>query len=370
MSFVAAAASVGTWAGLSGTAAVIGGGAMIGAGVGGAYSALTGDGNILDSMLTGATIGGLGGWGLGAAGVGGAATGTAGATGAAGGAGALGTAGEAAAAANTPAVAAYGGGQGVSPVVAQMASGEGAASAAGATNPSWWGSLSGKEKLGYGLGATTLLGLLGGQPKGVGVQGEKGDIRPYEFERTRAEPPAGQSAYFKPIEYDMYGRTTAPIDTSEKTYFTDKYTPLPTYKAAMGGEVPPHLENMAPGGLAALQGARSGYSPMTTQQGDIPQFAIGGMLGGYSDGGQLLKGPGDGVSDSIPASINQKQPARLADGEFVVPARIVSELGNGSTDAGAKRLYEMMDRVQSSRKKTIGKGKVAVDSKAKKYLPA
>jgi hypothetical protein len=93
-------------------------------------------------------------------------------------------------------------------------------------------------------------------------------------------------------------------------------------------------------------------------------------LGSYSDGGQLLKGPGDGVSDSIPAQIGARQPARLADGEFVVPARIVSELGNGSTDAGAKQLYAMMDRIQKNRKKTVGKGKVAVDSKARKLLPA
>jgi hypothetical protein len=101
-------------------------------------------------------------------------------------------------------------------------------------------------------------------------------------------------------------------------------------------------------------------------------FAAGGIssLGSYSDGGQLLKGPGDGVSDSIPAQIGAKQPARLADGEFVVPARIVSELGNGSTDAGAKRLYDMMDRVQNNRKKSIGKGKVAVDAKSRNHLPA
>ena len=93
-------------------------------------------------------------------------------------------------------------------------------------------------------------------------------------------------------------------------------------------------------------------------------------LGGYSDGGRLLRGPGDGVSDSIPATIGHKQPARLADGEFVVPARIVSELGNGSTEAGARKLYAMMDRVQAARKKTIGKDKVAHNSKAEKYLPA
>ena len=93
-------------------------------------------------------------------------------------------------------------------------------------------------------------------------------------------------------------------------------------------------------------------------------------LGDYSDGGRLLKGPGDGVSDSIPAMIGRKQPARLADGEFVVPARIVSELGNGSTNAGARKLYAMMDRIQRARGKTVGKGKVAKNSKAEKYLPA
>jgi hypothetical protein len=103
-------------------------------------------------------------------------------------------------------------------------------------------------------------------------------------------------------------------------------------------------------------------------------MARGGMadgnLGGYSDGGRLLRGPGDGVSDSIPATIGNKQPARLADGEFVVPARIVSEIGNGSTEAGARKLYAMMDRVQKARGKTVGKGKVAKNTRADKYLPA
>jgi hypothetical protein len=100
------------------------------------------------------------------------------------------------------------------------------------------------------------------------------------------------------------------------------------------------------------------------------RFARGGIshLGDYSDGGRLLKGPGDGVSDSIPATIANKQPARLADNEFVIPARIVSEIGNGSTDAGARKLYQMMDRVQRRRGKTVGKNKVAVDSKAHKEV--
>jgi hypothetical protein len=93
-------------------------------------------------------------------------------------------------------------------------------------------------------------------------------------------------------------------------------------------------------------------------------------LGSYSDGGRLLKGPGDGVSDDIPATIGHGQPARLADGEFVIPARIVSEIGNGSTDAGARELYKMMDRIQAGRRKTVGKDQVAKNSKAVRHLPA
>lgn len=116
--------------------------------------------------------------------------------------------------------------------------------------------------------------------------------------------------------------------------------------------------------LKAAQAAQQ--APTAMASGGIAGY----NLGGYSDGGRLLRGPGDGVSDSIPASIGDRQPARLADGEFVVPARIVSELGNGSTEAGARKLYAMMDRVQRARNKTVGKGKVAVNSRADKMLPA
>jgi hypothetical protein len=100
-------------------------------------------------------------------------------------------------------------------------------------------------------------------------------------------------------------------------------------------------------------------------------FAQGGVSGGfnlgsYSDGGRLLKGPGDGMSDNIPATIAHKQPARLADGEFVVPADVVSHLGNGSTDAGAKRLYAMMDKVRQAR---TGSKKQGKEIKADRFVP-
>jgi hypothetical protein len=144
---------------------------------------------------------------------------------------------------------------------------------------------------------------------------------------------------------------------------------------AMGGDIGASYPSPDDGGVldkSSMVGAHQtvNMAPHYPMQGRYQGYAGGGHLGDYSDGGRLLKGPGDGVSDDIPAQIGRRQPARLADGEFVVPARIVSELGNGSTDAGAKRLYAMMDRVQSNRRKSVGKGKVAVDSKAYRNLPA
>ena len=152
------------------------------------------------------------------------------------------------------------------------------------------------------------------------------------------------------------------------------------YQAAMG----PNMLARRPGSGGVTYFSPMQYSPVgsfTTTAPEAPventaveQAAGGGLmgggisdLGGYSDGGRLLRGPGDGVSDSIPASINNKQPARLADGEFVVPARIVSELGNGSTEAGARKLYAMMDRIQKSRRKAKN---IAANTRADKHLPA
>ena len=151
-------------------------------------------------------------------------------------------------------------------------------------------------------------------------------------------------------------------------YKTGSYTrQAPGYRAAQT-VTPPRA--MAAGGPIEEMSNQNRAETMMVNGGQM--LARGGIshLGDYSDGGRLLKGPGDGVSDSIPATIANKRPARLADGEFVVPARIVSELGNGSTEAGARKLYAMMDRVQKARKKSIGKNRVAVNSRAEKLLPA
>ena len=202
---------------------------------------------------------------------------------------------------------------------------------------------------------------------------------------------------------DPYGR--------EQTYFDHRYTyaaaggTMDSGSASDGDTAEPYVptrysydpmaqrfSEIAPvlpqTGQATDSTASGGVAKQALSQAEAPQrysynaanqqytkLATGGIsdaytLGGYSDGGRLLRGPGDGVSDSIPAVIGKKQPARLADGEFVVPARIVSEIGNGSTEAGARKLYAMMDRIQKARSKTVGKGKIAKNSRAEQYLPA
>ena len=97
-------------------------------------------------------------------------------------------------------------------------------------------------------------------------------------------------------------------------------------------------------------------------------YAMGGPIAFARGGHQgYLDGDGDGMSDSIPATIEGKQPARLADGEFVIPADVVSHIGNGSSKAGSKRLYSMLDRVRKARVGTTKQGK---QIKPEKYMPA
>jgi hypothetical protein len=99
-------------------------------------------------------------------------------------------------------------------------------------------------------------------------------------------------------------------------------------------------------------------------------YAEGGNAGvpEYAAGGKFLRGGGDGMSDSIPAMIHGEKPqqAALADGEFVIPADVVSHLGNGSSEAGSRKLYDMMDKIRMARtgKKAQGK-KINPD----KFLP-
>ena len=161
----------------------------------------------------------------------------------------------------------------------------------------------------------------------------------------------------------------------EGDYSTQNYLRSPAYQSFMKtlpdmqtADVQQSRYGFEPGSGSMVGSRDQAYEQWAGK--NLPKMAAGGgisTLGGYSDGGRMLRGPGDGVSDSIPATIGGKQPARLADGEFVVPARIVSEIGNGSSEAGARKLYAMMDRIQNARKKSIKN--VAANTKADKYLP-
>lgn len=127
-----------------------------------------------------------------------------------------------------------------------------------------------------------------------------------------------------------------------------------TVRRAMGGSILHAKDAMNPmGGAPAAH-----YGLASLEKGGATEDA---PIEGYLDG------PGDGMSDSIKATIDGKQPARLADGEFVIPADVVSHLGNGSSKAGAKMLYAMMDRIRHAR---TGNRKQGKEINAEKFLPA
>jgi hypothetical protein len=173
---------------------------------------------------------------------------------------------------------------------------------------------------------------------------------------------APQGAEIKPEVYQQeYQMQQAPMAEYNPNAASPAAMPVasPSYDSMMQGVAPQDFSRV--------------FSQVTGQAPQAPQMASGGTagysLGGYAAGGnpRLLKGPGDGMSDNIPAMIGNRQPARLADGEFVVPADVVSHLGNGSTDAGAKHLYAMMDKVRTARTGKKAQGK---QIKPQKYMPA
>ena len=182
-------------------------------------------------------------------------------------------------------------------------------------------------------------------------------------------PPPEKSDYagpYKPVERTAQFQIgpQAYTDTSEFQYFNDvnPYPGVVPYKAAAGG-----LMGLAGGGSYDDEAGQDGYADggevgtrMATPDMDAiqnyvqsisrpqeQQMAMGGMTS-LARGGNYLDGPGDGLSDSIHATIGNNQPARLADGEFVISADVVSDIGGGSSKAGAKKLHAMMDRVRQS----------------------
>jgi hypothetical protein len=192
-----------------------------------------------------------------------------------------------------------------------------------------------------------------------------------------APPPApAQTVGYTP---SMVGTSSA-LDTSEKTYTAPTAQTLappapPTPSNVVLGPLPAEryrIFKFAEGGIASLKsgGLREGAFI-------VPADVISHLGNGSSEAGMRIvqerlkgrpiKGPGDGMSDSIPTTIAGKQPARVANEEAEIPPEVVAALGGGSLEAGAKKLYEMMDKIRQDR---TGKKKQAPAVKADKYMPA
>jgi hypothetical protein len=293
------------------------------------------------------------------------------------------------------------------------------ANAAGPGNITGMAPALSNTKLGFIAGSGALSGMMDAERKQFGVPGEEDYVSSFDPSKfQRSEPTYAPGSVYVP-EYRDY-KTAAeggimrlanggpvermsqmntamnpqgglyPMGMIDKTqYATPTQRPV---SAELVTDAPAYERSnpmlMAEGGIAGmLEDAKNqGLTPEAYQQiygrgnaidkmqkalkeGEMVNMASGGIssLGGYSDGGRMLKGPGDGMSDSIPGVIAGKQPARLADGEFVVPADVVSHLGNGSTDAGAKQLYSMMDKVRKARTGKKAQGK---QINPNRYMPA
>lgn len=168
----------------------------------------------------------------------------------------------------------------------------------------------------------------------------------------------GMPLFFNPnpFQFDAaeaakrYGPTPEQIAAGQQVYqqqLADLYTPRSVPDVQMTGS--PLVQ---------------ANSPVTTQPASQQATTTVPAETGMARGG-FLKGQGDGMSDEIKATINERQPARLSDGEFVIPADVVAHLGNGSSKAGAQKLYDMMARVRKAR---TGTDKQAPEINASKFV--
>ena len=208
--------------------------------------------------------------------------------------------------------------------------------------------------------------MLGGKSKGGKDEDEEydGPLSKFKYDPSRYVPgTVTPPTPYKPVykDYRMAGGGVVELMSNENAIGAN--TGYPMADISKGAYATPYQQPISRNVIGGV--SDTGVDPMTGEM----TFAGGGIadLGGYSDGGRMLKGPGDGMSDNIPATIANKQPARLANEEFVIPADVVSHLGNGSSEAGAKQLYKMMDRVRQARTGKKAQGK---QIKAAKLMPA
>jgi len=209
--------------------------------------------------------------------------------------------------------------------------------------------------------------------------------------------PVGMAA-LSGMQGDMYPEADTSLEEkrkAEENKYRDPRTGLlnlaqasPGLRLATGGTVNTNSSTISSGGIQDLYGtndqttgtqnlSKEGYGigrlNSLAAEGSRAKaadtfYAMGGPIAFAKGGHQgYLDGEGDGMSDSIPATIEDKQPARLADGEFVIPADVVSHIGNGSSKAGSKQLYAMLDRIRKAR---TGHTKQGKEIKPQKHMSA
>lgn len=194
------------------------------------------------------------------------------------------------------------------------------------------------------LGGGYLLNESGAGQADIAPTGYQGGIPEYEAQRQTVpgtydpnrRPGSGGQRYFTDTQYAPKSDTPATPMSAEGLAALNASNPARQERRPGGPRVEAPVQNLAAGGLAALKE------------------------------GKYLNGSTDGMADKVPARIDGAQEARLSDGEFVIPADVVSHLGNGNSDAGAKMLKGMMDRVREAR---TGNEKQGKQIDPNKFLP-
>lgn len=216
-----------------------------------------------------------------------------------------------------------------------------------------------RKVVGAGGAALAATGLLGNKGSGGGggfqqPQGYQGGIPKYTFARsavpiTGEQPKAGDPGrrYFSDVVYAT--------DENKAKAQTD------TFNQAQGLAALQQIEKKA------LPATTPATTPATNKTEPTTGLATGGIAGLNVKNGMYLGGPTDGMADKLPATIDGNQEAALSHGEFVIPADVVGHLGNGNSEAGAERLYSMMDKIRMAR---TGNPKQGKQINPNKFLPA
>jgi hypothetical protein len=212
----------------------------------------------------------------------------------------------------------------------------------------------------YGTALAGLMGLYEQMNKDRSPKMWEGKV-----EKTPYVAPTVTPQYEAAVQQRPYGERVMGMDPFSYTGAVPTAPPAPTKSIFAPRPPTPSTTNTTtaapPPAAPAAQQAASGVSKLLPVPERYTTAAAGGLMG-LAKGGRAmppryLRGETDGMEDKIPSNIDGVQPAKLSHGEFVIPADVVSHLGNGNSDAGAKQLYKMMDRVRQARTGTKKQGK-------------